>query len=76
MDITDCREVWTPLALPALELVKPRLRLGAVVFMDNVVSSKKGYGDLFAYLAKKKNGFQYTEVPYNNGFGMAVFTGA
>jgi predicted O-methyltransferase YrrM len=75
MQNTDDDQVWTPLALPALELVKPRMRPGAVVFMDNVITSAKGYADLFAYLADKKNGFRYTQVPYNNGFGMAVFTG-
>jgi hypothetical protein len=43
--------------------------------MDNPITAKNGYADLFAYLADKKNGFLYTEVPFNNGFGMAVFTG-
>jgi hypothetical protein len=40
--------VWTPLALPTLKLVKPRLRPGAIVIADNVEAVKPLYKEFLA----------------------------
>lgn len=42
--------VWTPMALPTLKLVQPKLRYGAVVVSDNTLSAAEGYKDLLEYL--------------------------
>ncbi len=62
-DLSYHLTVWTPLALPALTLVKPHLRVGALVIVDNVISSASGYKDLFEYLDDPKNGFRTTTRP-------------
>lgn len=67
--------VWTPLALPALRLVRPRMRAGAQVVADNTVSAAKGYGDLMAYLDDPQNGFRYTTAPYAGGLLIATYVG-
>jgi hypothetical protein len=64
--------VWTPLALPAVKLVEKHFRTGAVVVMDNTKSARSGYADLLAYFADPGNGYQYTELPFRGGLGMAV----
>ena len=69
------RTVWTPLAMPALTLVKPHLRVGALVIADNVISSASGYKDLFEYLDDPKNGFRTTTAPYAGGLLVAVYVG-
>ncbi|KAH6896001.1 S-adenosyl-L-methionine-dependent methyltransferase [Thelonectria olida] len=66
-------DIWTPLALPALEIVKPRLRRGAMVLVDNTTMAKPMYKDLLAFLHDPKNGFRTTTTPYSGGLEMAVY---
>lgn len=68
--------VWTPLALPALSLVQPRLRVGATIVVDNFIAAAEGYKDLRAYLDDPRNGFKVTTAPYDGGLCIAVYTGA
>lgn len=68
--------VWTPLALPTLLLVKPRLRIGALVVADNTIAAKVGYKELNAYLDDPINGFKSTTVPYAGGLQVSVFLGS
>lgn len=65
--------VWTPVALPTLKLIQPRLRYGAVVLADNTISGAQGYADLLAYLRAPENGFRNMTLPFTNGFEMSVF---
>ncbi|KPM44457.1 hypothetical protein AK830_g2130 [Neonectria ditissima] len=66
-------DIWTPLALPALEIIKPRLRRGAIVLADNTGRAKPLYKDLLAYLHDAKNGFKTTTTAYSGGLEMAVY---
>ncbi|KAI9166376.1 Transcriptional regulatory moc3 [Paramyrothecium foliicola] len=68
-------DIWTPLALPALVRVKPRLRIGAMIVSDNLTSAAKGYKDLVEYLEDASNGFKMTTAPYSGGLGIAVYIG-
>ncbi|KAH0422180.1 o-methyltransferase [Colletotrichum camelliae] len=68
-------DIWSALALPTLKVIKSRLKVGALVVADNVVSSKDGYADLIAYLDDPRNGFKTTTAPYSGGLLVAVFTG-
>ncbi|KAI0841183.1 S-adenosyl-L-methionine-dependent methyltransferase [Hypoxylon sp. FL0890] len=68
-------DIWTPLALPTLKLVHPRLRIGGMVIADNTIAAAKGYKDLMAYLEDPANGFKMTTAPYSGGFFIAVHIG-
>ncbi|KJA13508.1 hypothetical protein HYPSUDRAFT_151535 [Hypholoma sublateritium FD-334 SS-4] len=68
-------DIWTFLALPTLALVKPRLRVGALIVVDNVIAGAAGYKDLFEYLDDPKNGFRSTTAPYPGGLRVAVYVG-
>ena len=65
--------VWTPLALPTLEIIRPRLRKGALVLVDNTTWGKPMYKNLLDYLHDPKNNFKTATAPYNGGFEVAVY---
>ncbi|KAI0171670.1 O-methyltransferase [Hypoxylon sp. FL1284] len=69
-------DIWTPLAMPTLAVVKPHLRTGAMVVVDNVIVGKEGYKELMDHLADPKNGFRTTTVPYAGGLQVVVYVGA
>ncbi|KAM0182246.1 hypothetical protein ACHAPF_001135 [Botrytis cinerea] len=60
---------WTPVALPALKILEPRMRKGAVVIVDNIVDSAEGYADLLAHLKEPANGYT---LPYDRGLQMSI----
>ncbi|KAH7206867.1 S-adenosyl-L-methionine-dependent methyltransferase [Fusarium oxysporum] len=68
-------DIWTPLALPTLKLVRPRMKPGATVVADNTKAAKAGYKDLMAYLEDTTNGFKLTTLPYSGGLLVAVYLG-
>ncbi|KAH7197897.1 S-adenosyl-L-methionine-dependent methyltransferase [Fusarium flagelliforme] len=68
-------DIWTPLALPTLKLVQPRMKPGATVVVDNTEAAKSGYKDLMAYLNDSANGFKLSTIPYSGGLLMAVYVG-
>ncbi|KAG5953576.1 hypothetical protein E4U53_004675 [Claviceps sorghi] len=66
-------DIWTPLALPTLKIIQPRLRNGAIVLADNTVMAKPMYEEFLAYVNNPQNGFKMTTLPYSGGFLMAVY---
>ncbi|KAI9760960.1 MAG: hypothetical protein M4579_001336 [Chaenotheca gracillima] len=67
-------DIWTPLALPTLKLVQPKMRAGAVVIIDNTISSAAGYKELLKYLRDPESGFKNLTLPFSNGLEIrAVF---
>lgn len=75
-DVLTCwLTVWSALALPTLQVVQPRLKKGAMIVADNIISSAAGYTDLVDYLSDKNNGFRTTTAPYDGGLLIAVYTG-
>lgn len=66
------QQVWAPLALPALKLVEHKLRLGAVIIIDNSISSAAQYADLLTYLRTPEHGFTSVTIPYSNGLEMVM----
>ncbi|CAF3529316.1 unnamed protein product [Fusarium graminearum] len=68
-------DIWTPLALPTLKLVQPRMQPGATVVADNTDAAKSGYKELMAYLEDGANGFKISTVPYSGGLLVAVYVG-
>lgn len=61
------------MALPALKLVQPHLRPGAVIVADNPITSAKGYTELWDYVRTPGSGFSSINVPYSNGLEMIVY---
>jgi predicted O-methyltransferase YrrM len=66
-------DIWTPLAKPAIALVAPHMRKGAVVMADNTETYRRAYGEYLAFLAA--NGFSTLTLPFDGGFEMSVKTG-
>lgn len=65
--------VWTPMALPTLKIVQPRLRKGAMVLADNTEWAKPMYKELLDYLHDPANHFKTVTTPYKGGFEVAVY---
>ncbi|KAK1706352.1 uncharacterized protein CLUP02_12977 [Colletotrichum lupini] len=68
-------DIWSRLAMPTLALVKPHLKPGALIVIDNIISGQAGYKDLIEHLDDPKNGFKTTTAPYNGGLRVAVYLG-
>ena len=65
-------DIWTPLARPALELIAPSLRVGAVVICDNTIQAREGYGDYFEFLHDPANCFRTMTLPFEGGLEFTV----
>ncbi|HLY80313.1 MAG TPA: class I SAM-dependent methyltransferase [Caulobacteraceae bacterium] len=68
-------DIWTPMVRPALQLIAPHLRLGAVLCADNTAAtpwSRDAYGDYFAYIADPANGLRTMTLPFEGGFEFTV----
>jgi hypothetical protein len=60
------------MARPALELVTPHLRQGAIVICDNTGRLRADYADYFAFLDNPANGFRTMTLPFDGGLEMSV----
>jgi predicted O-methyltransferase YrrM len=69
-------DVWVRMARPALELIFPHLRLGAVVVCDNTQSRRADYADYFAFLNDPANGFKTMTLPFSGGLELSIRCGA
>jgi predicted O-methyltransferase YrrM len=65
-------DIWIGMARPALELVAPHLRAGAVVICDNTELHRSDYEDYFAFLNDAANGFQTMTLPFTGGLELSV----
>ena len=65
--------VWTPLALPALKLVEPYFRPGAMILADNTIKAAGGYDELFQYVDAPDSRFRRITMPYAGGLDMIVY---
>ncbi|KAH8885395.1 O-methyltransferase [Thozetella sp. PMI_491] len=68
-------DIWTPLALPALQATEPYLKRGAMIVADNNVAAKKGYADLVDYVNRPGSGFKSTSLPFSGGLLLIVYVG-
>jgi len=65
-------DIWIPMARPALELVSPHLRPGAIVVCDNTLRHRNEYAGYFAVLEDPSNGFRTMTLPFNGGLELSV----
>ena len=68
-------DIWTPMALPALELVAHRLREGAVVICDNTGQFRFAYKDYFAFVNDPRNKLRTMTLPFEGGLEFSVRCG-
>lgn len=68
-------DIWTPMARPALELVAPRLRAGAVVICDNTGQFRDSYREYFEFVNEPANGLRTMTLPFEGGLEFTVRAG-
>ncbi|KHN98380.1 O-methyltransferase [Metarhizium album ARSEF 1941] len=66
-------DIWTPMALPTLQVVQPKIRPGAVVIADNTMGFGAGYKDFLEYMRGPESPFISLTLPYKNGLEMSVY---
>jgi len=64
-------DIWE-VALPALEMVSPHLRPGAIVACDNTTVDAAEYQDYFEFVHAPRNRFRTMTVPFEGGFELTV----
>jgi predicted O-methyltransferase YrrM len=63
---------WKDLYLPVLELLKPRMRAGAVVLADNIFTFRSSLRPYVEYMQSGENGFESTTLSLADGFEYSV----
>jgi len=64
-------DIWE-VALPALELVSPSLRPGAIVAADNTTASAGMYTEYFEFVNDPVNRLRTMTMPFEGGFELTV----
>jgi predicted O-methyltransferase YrrM len=66
-------DIWTEMARPALELVHPHLRPGAIVIADNTGDFfRHAYRHFFEFVNDPKNGLKTMTLPFQGGLELVV----
>ena len=65
-------DIWVEMARPALELVAPHLRNGAVICADGTIGAAPAYPRYFAFLNDPANNFRTMTLPFGGGFEFTV----
>lgn len=65
-------DIWTPMVRPAIELIAPYLREGAIVICDNTTQFRDQYRDYFDFVADPANRLRTMTLPFEGGLEMTV----
>ncbi|TAL29209.1 MAG: methyltransferase [Phenylobacterium sp.] len=66
-------DIWTEMARPAMELVHPHLRPGAIVVADNTGEFfRHSYRHFFAFVNDPANGLKTMTLPFQGGLELVV----
>jgi predicted O-methyltransferase YrrM len=65
-------DIWIAMARPALELVTPHLKSGAIMVCDNTQQYRSEYADYFAFIEDPANGFRTMTLPFDGGLELSV----
>lgn len=65
-------DIWTFMARPALSLIAPRLREGAVVIADNTRQFREAYSEYFEFIHDPRNGLRTMTLPFEGGLEFTV----
>jgi predicted O-methyltransferase YrrM len=63
-------DIWISMARPAIEMVAPHLRPGAILVCDNTEKYREAYADYFAFL--HANGFRTLTLPFDGGLELSA----
>lgn len=66
-------DIWAPMARPALDMLVPKLRPGAVVLCDNVVRFKSEYREYLERVRDPAGGFFSTTLPDGGGVELSTW---
>ena len=66
---------WKAMYIPVIEILRPKLRDGAMVLSDNIFTFKKVLQPFVEYMQSGKNGFASTTLRISDGFELSVFEG-
>ena len=66
---------WKDLYLPVLQLLRPKLRKGSVIFADNIFTFPKELAPDVAFMRDPKYGFESMTVPIGHGMEYSVCIG-
>ena len=61
------------MVMPALKLVQPSMRHGAVVVADNTIMAADGYKEFLEYTRSPESGFINMTLPFHQGLEMSVY---
>jgi predicted O-methyltransferase YrrM len=65
-------DIWVEMARPALELICPHLRPGAVVVADNTTQVRHAYGRFFEFVNDPANRLTGMTLPFEGGLEFIV----
>jgi predicted O-methyltransferase YrrM len=65
---------WKSMYIPIIELLKPKLRPGAIVLADNIFTFKRTLRPFVEHMQSGRNGFLSTTLRISDGFEFSVFT--
>ena len=65
-------DIWTEMARPAIELVAPHLRTGAVVVADNTAQVRHAYRAFFEFVEDPANHLRGLTLPFDGGLEFVV----
>jgi predicted O-methyltransferase YrrM len=65
-------DIWVPMARPALELVFPALRPGAIVIADNTEQFREAYHEYFEFVNAREHGLRTMTLPFPGGLELTV----
>ncbi|GED98629.1 O-methyltransferase [Gordonia crocea] len=65
-------DIWIPMAAPALRILEPELRRGALVVCDNVVSGAKEYREYLDFVRDPDGPFQSVTIPGQGGIEVSM----
>jgi predicted O-methyltransferase YrrM len=65
-------DIWTPMARPALSLIAPHLREGAVIICDNTQQFREAYSEYFDFVRDPRNGLRTMTLPFEGGLEFTV----
>ena len=66
-------DIWPEVAAPALGLLIPQLRPGAIVLCDNVARYRRDYRDYLARVRDPQGGFETVTLPYDGGLELSTW---
>jgi predicted O-methyltransferase YrrM len=65
-------DIWTEMARPAIELIAPHLRPGAIVVADNTRQFRHAYRHFFDFVDDPANGLRALTLPFEGGLELVV----